>query len=580
MLTLVRPGCGGKVESKMGNASQRRFLLTGLFLGIFFASLDQTVVGTAMPRIIGDLGGLSIMAWVTTAYMLSSTTVVPIAGKLADLLGRRVVYIAGLVIFMAGSALCGISSNMTQLILFRGLQGIGGGILMPISQVIVGDIFPPERRGKWQGLMGAVFGISSIVGPSIGGWLVDNSSWHWVFYINLPVGILAGLAIFAGLRNERRLRDRVAIDYWGALTLVAGVVCLLLGLNLGGKDYPWTAAPILGLFGAAALMFILFFLAERRAADPILSLDLFRNRVFTVTNIIGFLMGLGMFGSIVFLPLFLQGVIGVSATSSGNTMIPMMFAMVLTSIAAGQLVTRVQFRSLFAAGMCLMAIGFYLMSTMTAAATQWEAIAYIIVLGCGMGLIMPTVTIAVQSAFPPERRGVATSSTQFFRSIGGTLGITILGAVLNQRALALLERDFFPKARGIPGLAAGPLGPVLDKAQSDPQSLFNLLLSPDLLERMPPQLREVLLPPLKTALTGSLHRVFLAAMGIILAGIVISLFLSDARIRKKAERPAVLQAGIEMMTEEFAAESYVSFPEMVPDLVEGGKNSDEDRPKR
>lgn len=553
--------------------------MIGLFLGIFFASLDQTVVGTAMPRIIGDLGGLGIMAWVTTAYMLSSTTVVPIAGKLADLVGRRVVYIAGLAIFMAGSALCGISSNMTQLILFRGLQGIGGGILMPISQVIVGDIFPPERRGKWQGLMGAVFGISSIVGPSIGGWLVDNSSWHWVFYINLPVGILAGLAIFAGLRGERRLRDRVAIDYWGALTLVAGVVCLLLGLNLGGKDYPWTAAPILGLFGGAALMLILFFLAERRAADPILSLDLFRNRVFTVTNIIGFLMGLGMFGSIVFLPLFLQGVIGVSATASGNTMIPMMFAMVLTSIGAGQLVTRVQFRSLFAAGMCLMAIGFYLMSTMTAAATQGEAIAYIIVLGCGMGLIMPTVTIAVQSAFPPERRGVATSSTQFFRSIGGTLGITILGAVLNQRALALLERDFFPKAERIPGLAAGPLGPVLAKAQSDPQSLFNLLLSPDLLERMPPQLREVLLPPLKTDLTGSLHRVFLAAMGIILAGIVISSFLSDARIRKKAERPAVLQAGMEMMTEEFAAESYVSFPELVPDLVEGGKNGEEDRPK-
>lgn len=554
---------------------RRNTLLVGLFLGMFFASLDQTVVGTAMPRIIGDLGGLSIMTWVTISYMLSSTTVVPIAGKLADLFGRRIVYVTGIIVFMLGSALCGISQNMTQLILFRGLQGLGGGIMMPMAMTIVGDIFPPETRGKWQGAMGALFGLSSVVGPTIGGWLVDNSSWHWVFFVNLPIGILATVTIFLGLQGEKRLKDKVVIDYIGAVTLVAGTVCLLLGLNLGGKDYPWASWQIISLFGVAAVLLVSFVYVERRAEEPILSLDLFQNRVFTIANIIGFLMGLGMFGSIMFLPLFLQGVVGVSATSSGNTMIPMMMALVAASIIGGQLITRVTFRSMLLAGMVLVTVGFYLLSTMNVHTRQLSAILNIIVLGFGMGLIMPTVTIAVQNAFPPELRGVATSSTQFFRSIGGTLGMTILGVVMNHQSSAILEKNFFPLIRGIPALQVGPFGAMVAKAHTNPQNLFNMLLSPEVMNRIPASLRTVLFPPLKTALADSLHTVFLAATLIAVLGIFISLLMGKARIEKKDRQdeqagaetiPSMERAGRELLAEGVGFKMEIA-AELVPDLL-------------
>ena len=519
---------------------RRNILLLGLILGMFFSSLDQTVVGTAMPRIIGELGGLDILTWVTTAYMLSSTTVVPIAGKMADLYGRRILYVSGIFLFMLGSALCGTSESMTQLILYRGLQGLGGGIMMPMAMTIVGDIFPPEKRGKWQGVMGALFGLSSIIGPSIGGWIVDYSSWRWVFYINLPFGILAAITIFIGLQGEKRLKDKVVIDYWGVATLVVGVVSLLLGLSIGGKDFPWNSWQIIGLLNTALVFLLAFVFIEKRAQEPILSLDLFKNRVFAVTNMVGFLMGLGMFGAIMFLPLFLQGVIGVSATTSGNTMIPMMFAMMTTSIIGGQLITRIQFRTQLAAGMTIMAVGFYLLSKMTVHTTQLGAIVNIVVLGIGMGLVMPTLTIAVQQAFPPEQRGVATSATQFFRSIGGTMGMTVLGVVMNHRSIALLQQKFFPVAQSIPGLQTGRLAGMMAKAKADPQGLFNALLSPDALKNIPPQLQHILLPPLKAAMADSLQLVFLVAMCVVVAGIIASLLLGEARVEKQGAKDKVL----------------------------------------
>ncbi len=547
--------------------ARRNILLAGLFLGLFFASLDQTVVGTAMPRIIGDLGGLSIMAWVTTAYMLTSTTVVPIAGKLADLFGRRIVYVIGITVFMIGSALCGTSTNMTELIVFRALQGIGGGIMMPMSMTIVGDIFPPEERGKWQGLMGGIFGLSSVVGPTIGGYIVDNSSWQWVFYINLPVGVLAAVAIFAGLKGEKALVEKVVIDYAGAATLIISTVSLLLGLNLGGTDYPWLSWQIIGLLLLAAITGILFIVAETRAQEPILSLDLFKNRTFTVTNIVGFLMGLGMFGSLMFLPLFLQGVIGVSATSSGNTMLPMMFAMIGASTLGGWLVTKVSFRSLFVSGMSLMAIGFYLLSTMTVATSQLVAIVYIILIGLGMGLIMPTVTIAVQSAFGPRQRGVATSATQFFRSIGGTLGITLLGVVFNYRSIALMEEELFPLVASRPDLQSGPLGSMLAEAHSNPQSLFNILLSHDTIQQIPLEVQQILLPPLKITLADSLQTVFFVAMAVTIVGVAISFLMGSAGIEKKNKPPTIERAGVTLFAEGFATETEIA-AELIPDLID------------
>lgn len=550
--------------------TKRKFLLAGLFLGLFFSALDQTVVGTAMPRIIGELGGLSIMTWVTTAYMLTSTTIVPIAGKLADLYGRRIIYVVGISIFMLGSALCGISSSMTQLILFRALQGIGGGIMMPLSMTIVGDTFPSEERGKWQGLIGAMFGLSSVVGPTIGGWIVDNSSWQWVFYVNLPIGLVSAVAIYLGLQGEKRLVDKAVIDYAGAMSLVAGTVSLLLGLNLGGTDYPWLSVQILGLLGLSLLSWIIFIRVENRAAEPILSLDLFKNRVFAITNIIGFLMGLGMFGAIMFLPLFLQGVIGASATNSGNTMIPMMLAMVVTSIIAGRFTGKFTFRSIFVAGMLMMAIGFYLLSTMGVQATLVIATVYIIVLGMGMGLIMPTVTLAVQSAFTAEKRGVATSATQFFRSIGGTLGMTILGVVFNYHSKTAMEQNFFPVIKDVPLLQSGPLGTMIQNAHEDPQALFNILLSPEMLQAIPPQLQQILLPPLKIILADSLHLVFLVAMVIIVIGMLASYFMGDARLVKTAEKPATDDAGLMLFAEGVATEVEIA-AELVPDLLEERK---------
>jgi len=519
----------------METNQRRKILIVGLLLGMFFASLDQTIVGTAMPRVVSDLQGLDIFVWVTTAYMLSSTTVVPIAGKLADIFGRRIMYVLGIVIFMLGSALSGQAHSMTTLILSRALQGIGGGVMMPMAMTIVGDIFPPAQRGKWQGYMAALFGLSSIVGPTIGGWIVDHSTWRWVFYINIPVGILAAATIFIGLSGEKlaKAKDQ-SIDYAGVITLILGVVPLLLGLSLGGRDYAWSSWQILSLFAAAIVFLASFVWIEKKAKDPILSLHLFKNRVFTSVNLVGFLMGFGMFGAIMFLPLYLQGVLGVSATSSGNTMIPMMAAMMLTSILGGKLVTRIQFRTQLSLGMSIMAIGFYLMSTMNVNTSQWTAIINIIVLGLGMGLVMPTLTIAVQSVFPPAERGVVTAATQFFRSIGSTLGMTILGVVMNHYSASYLKSGFMPAVSKLPGMQTGPLAGMLAKANSDPQGLFNILLSPDTLKNIPQSLQQVMLPPLKLALANSLHYVFLVAMGIVFLGIVVSLLMGDARIEAEA----------------------------------------------
>ncbi len=551
----------------MQDESRRRLLIVGLLLGMFFSSLDQTIVGTAMPRIIGELGGLSLLVWVTIGYMLSSTTIVPIAGKLADLFGRRTIYLTGMGVFLLGSVLCGTAADMTQLILFRAVQGLGGGMLMPMSMTIVGDIFPPEQRGKWQGLMGAVFGLSSIVGPTIGGWIVDNSHWRWIFYINIPVGILAAVTIWAGLHGEKRRADKVVIDWAGVVTLVVGAVSLLLGLSLSGKEFAWGSWQCLSLFATAAVFITLFILAERRAKDPLLDFGFFRNRTFLVANLIGFIQGFGMFGAIMFLPLFLQGVIGVSATNSGNTMIPMMGALMLTSIVGGRFIAKVSFRTFYVIGLGFMALAFFLMSGLSAETTQLEAILDIVLLGLGLGLLMPTTILAVQTAFPPEKRGVVTAATQFFRQIGSTLGMAILGVVLNNRSLHYLNEHFFPQIDANPMIKASPFGPMLEKAHSDPQGLFNLLLAPKALEKIPAPFRKMLTDPLKTALVDSLKYVFLAAMGILIVGMFVGLFSGNARVPPKtqAKKATFEEMGKELLAEDSACEGVPAC--MEPDLV-------------
>ena len=514
---------------------RQKILVMGILLGTFFSSLDQTIVGMSLPRIISELHGLGIMVWVTIAYLITSTTIIPIAGKLADLLGRRIMYVLGIIIFMIGSMLCGFSQNMLQLIICRGIQGLGGGMIMPVSLTIIGDIFQPRESARWQGILNAVFALSTVVGPPLGGFIVDNFSWRWLFFINFPVGVMAACAIFAGLRQEKIRQKKPAIDYAGIIAFVSGVVCLLLGLSLGGGYYPWNSWQIIVLFTVFFVLTILFLFIESRAREPLLSLELFRNRTFIISNIIGILMGVGLFSCIMFLPLFLQAVLGLSATETGYLMLPMMMALVLSSIISGRLVTRFSFRSVFIAGISIMAIAFFMFNRMTADTAVIAVLIYLIILGLGMGLIMPLIIVAVQVAFPAEKKAVVTAVTTFFRSIGGTLGLAVFGAVLNNYSSASLNKFFFPAAEQLAREKSPMIMELIRMGRANPQNLFNSLLDAKTLSAITPQSKAVLLPLLKSSLADSLQFIFFIAMIVILGGIGFCLFLGKSRIGKSAQ---------------------------------------------
>ncbi|BDG45134.1 MDR family MFS transporter [Saccharococcus caldoxylosilyticus] len=521
------------LEMPTSTIRHRNILITGLIIAMLFGALDGTIVGTAMPRIVGELGGLSLMTWLTTAYMLTSTTVVPIAGKLADLLGRRVIYVTGLVIFMVGSALCGMANDMTELIIYRGLQGIGGGIMMPMAMVVIGDVFTGKERAKWQGVFGGLYGLASVIGPQIGGFIVDHLNWRWVFYINLPVGILATIFIAMGL-SKYKAEGPVKFDLAGMFTMVVGVVSLLLALTFGGDKYEWTSWQIIALFAVALVFLTLFVFVERKAEEPILPMHLFKHRTFTVLNGIGFLMSVGMFGAIMFVPFFMQGVVGVSATQSGTIMTPMMITMIIGSIVGGRMVYKIGVKSQLFIGMVVMAAGFGLLSTMGVDTSKFTATLYMIILGIGMGLVMPILTLALQESFPKSELGVVTSSSQFFRAIGGTFGMTVLGAIMNHRSSQLLDDRLMPMLRSLPAQAKGMVDRFAHMIHDDPQGLYSVLLSPEALAKIPPQMRETFVPILKQSLVDSLQSVFLFGLIFVIGGTVLvfglkKITLSDRR---------------------------------------------------
>ncbi|PEQ78271.1 MDR family MFS transporter [Bacillus cereus] len=519
----------------------RKLLLIGLVIAMLFAALDGTIVGTAMPRIVGDLGGLSLMTWLTTAYMLTSTTVVPIAGKLADLLGRRNVYITGLVIFMIGSALCGMANGMTELIIFRGIQGLGGGIMMPMAMIIIGDMFTGKERAKWQGIFGALYGLASVIGPQVGGWIVDAVNWRWVFYINLPVGILATIFIAMGLKSHKQTGP-IKIDIAGIFTMILGVVSLLLALTFGGKDYAWDSWQIIGLFALAVIGIVSFVIVETKAEEPILPMHFFKNRTFTILNAIGFFMSIGMFGAIMFVPFFMQGIVGVSAAESGTIMTPMMITMIVMSIIGGQLVLKVGVKPQIIAGMLIMAGGFWLLTTMDMHTTKLTATSYMMVIGLGMGLVMPTLTLALQESFPKKDLGVVTSSSQFFRQIGGTFGITILGSIMNNTSGTTLTNKLVPVLDTFPKEAGQMVTKFKDMIHTDPQGLYSMLFSPEALKQMPEAFANSIVPILKNSLVDSLHTVFLTGLVFIVVGAIFTIFLQKIKLsdrKKDAEEPAV-----------------------------------------
>ncbi|WP_328803537.1 MDR family MFS transporter [Paenibacillus silvestris] len=518
-------------ESAAPPLKNRGLLLTGLIIAMLFGALDGTIVGTAMPRIVGELGGLALMAWLTTAYMLTSTVIVPIAGKLADLMGRRVIYVTGLIIFIGASALCGMAQNITELILFRGLQGLGGGIMMPMAMIIIGDLFTGKQRAKWQGVFGAIFGLSSVVGPQIGGWIVDALDWRWVFYINLPVGILAVVLIAIALPKHKAV-GKVKFDIPGIATMVLGVVSLLLALTFGGKDYAWLSWQIIGLFAVAIVSLVSFVIIESKAQEPILPVRLFKNRTFTTINGVGFLMAVGMFGAIMFVPLFMQGIVGISASASGTVMMPLMLTMIAASIVSGQFIHKIGVRKQMLTGMIIMAVGFYFLSTMGVDTTKLTASAFMLILGLGMGLVMPILTLALQESFPKSELGVVTSSSQFFRQIGGTFGMTILGAIMNHKSSVLLEQDLTPVVKQLPAEASQLSNQMTDMIHSNPQGLYSSLLSPETMAKMPKEFVEHMLPILKNALVSSLHQVFVIGLVFVLLGAVLTLFIGNIKVNK------------------------------------------------
>jgi EmrB/QacA subfamily drug resistance transporter len=405
----------------------------GLTLGMLLAALDQTIVSTALPQIVRDLGGFEHYSWVFSAYMLGATVTVPLYGKLSDIYGRRPLFLFAITLFSAGSIISGVATSMEMLIAGRAIQGLGAGGLIPLAVAALGDIIPPRRRGKWQGFLGAVFAFSSVLGPATGGWLTDNASWRWCFFVNLPLAVLALSVVWFGFARRPRREDH-SIDYAGAVLLTSGAAAGLLAAVWGGSQYPWASPVIIGLFLVAVVLLTAFILQERRAPEPILPLDLFHVRTFSAASVAVFALGAAMFSTIIYVPLFVQGVLGESAAGSGAVLTPLMLGIITTSIVAGQIVSRTgRYRPVLLAGPPVLATGFFLLTGVGVHSSQLDVTRDVVIVGMGVGLMMQTLIVAVQNSVPRRTLGVATASTQFFRTVGATTGVTVMGAIVTSR---------------------------------------------------------------------------------------------------------------------------------------------------
>ncbi|HUK71753.1 MAG TPA: MFS transporter [Streptosporangiaceae bacterium] len=490
-------------------------IISALLLGMLLAALDQTIVSTALPTIVGDLHGASHLTWVVTAYLLASTVSTPLWGKLGDQYGRKFFFQAAIVIFLVGSALAGFSQSMVELIAFRAIQGLGGGGLMIGAQAIVGDVVSPRERGRYMGLFGGVFGVATVLGPLLGGFFVEYLSWRWVFYINLPIGLVALVVTAAQLPgNLQRLHH--VIDYLGTIFLTLATTSLVLFTSLGGTTYPWASVQIISLAAAGVVLSVLFLLVERRAAEPVVPLALFANRVFSSASAVGFVVGFAMFGALTFLPIFFQDARGISPTASGLRLLPLMGGLLLASTGAGQLVSRWGRYKVFPiVGTFLMAVGLFLMSTIGLTTGAWTIAGYLFVFGVGLGLVMQILVVAVQNAVPYEQLGTATSGATFFRSIGGSFGTAVFGAVfanlLTTNVVHALHLTAVP-----PNLKGSLSG-------ADPTSLAHL----------PPAIHAGVV----AGIVHTIQTVFLIAVPIAAVAFALSWLLPDIELRKVVRTP-------------------------------------------
>jgi len=487
-----------------------RVIFGALMLVILLASLDQTIVATALPTIVGDLGGLQHLSWVVTAYLLASTVTGPVYGKLGDLYGRKVVLQTAIVIFLIGSALCGVAQGMVELIGFRAIQGLGAGGLMVTTIAVVGDIVPPRERGKYQGLFGGVFGVSTVIGPLLGGFFVDNLSWRWIFYVNLPLGALA-LFVIGVVFHSRAAHVRHAIDYLGAVTLAAGLSGIVLFTSLGGTTLPWGSARSVALVVVGVALLGVFLLVERRAQEPILPLELFRNRTFAVTSAIGFIIGLALFGSITSLALFLQVVKGMSPTKSGLQLTPMMGGLLVTSIVAGRAISRFgRYRPFPIVGTAVMTIGMVLLARLSVGSSTLTAALDMLVLGLGLGMVMQVLVLAVQNAVEFRVMGVATSGSILFRQIGGSIGLAVFGAIFANSLHSKLAA-YLPPGAHVPKT-----------------------VSPAVVRTLPPRLHDAY----AHAIAASLHPVFVTAAVLAVVAFLLTWLLREVPLRTTSRATA------------------------------------------
>ncbi|MBO8172863.1 MAG: MFS transporter [Bacillaceae bacterium] len=511
------------------NHRMKLLIMIAIMSAMFFAAVNMTIVGTVLPKIVAALGGMDYFSWVFTIYMLTSSVTAILVGRLSDIYGRKPFILTGIAIFMTGTFVSGLSQNMMQLILFRALQGIGGGMIMSTSFTAVGDLFPPRERGRWQGLMGSAFGVASVLGPVLGGYIVDNLEWRWVFWVFLPFGAIAFVLIsrFFPAMEKKETGERV--DFPGSVLLTLCLIPILLAFSWGGSSYAWVSPQIMGLFLGALVSLILFILVEKRAQSPVLPLSLFQNSIFTLSNLINFLTGMGMFGAIMFIPFFVQGVIGVSATQSGLITMPMTVSMVITSAIVGQIMTRTgKYKKVGILGMAIMAGGMYLLTTMDMETGSFTVVVYMIIMGMGLGSSFPVFTLTVQNGVSHRFIGVATSSVQLFRQLGGTVGVSLMGTLMSSR----MGEEIRSRLAGM--------------QEMDPQLMENMeaiqnpqvLMDPDKIAaaqaQVPPEMAAVfekVVLVMKESLSVAIAHTFSFGLILLLLAVVASLFLKEIPLR-------------------------------------------------